>query len=284
VKASPVQVKNVVVTGCSSGIGLATARVLRARGWNVAPTARKKEDLEMLRADGFAPIELDVADTESVKRAAAAALDHFGGKIGALVNNAGFGQAGAIEDLTREVLRYQFEVNLFGAHDLTSRFIPVFRKQGWGRIVNISSVLGRVVIPFYGSYCATKFALEALSDALRVELAGSGVTVSLVEPGPIISQFRQNAADRAQESLDPKTTTYASHYEKEIARRIRQQKKPDAFTRPPEDVAEKIVHALESPRPKIRYCITIPAYIGAFAARFVPPSIMDAVNARKVKK
>ena len=238
----------------------------------------------MLRADGFAPVPLDVADAESVKRGAALVLDQFGGKIGGLVNNAGFGQAGAIEDLTREVLRYQFEVNLFGAHDLTNRFIPVFRKQGWGRIVNISSVLGRVVIPFYGSYCATKFALEALSDALRVELTGSGVAVSLIEPGPIVSQFRKNAATRAQESLDTKETTYASYYEKEIARRIRQQKKPDAFTRPPEDVAEKIVHALESPRPKIRYCVTIPAYLGAFAARFVPAGVLDRVNARKLSK
>ncbi|MFH0909017.1 MAG: SDR family NAD(P)-dependent oxidoreductase [bacterium] len=283
-KAQPVQVKNVLVTGCSSGIGLATARVLRARGWNVAPTARKKEDLDMLRADGFAPLELDVADTESVQRAAVAALDQFGGQIGGLVNNAGFGQAGAIEDLSRELLRYQFEVNLFGVHDLTCRFIPTFRRQGWGRIVNISSVLGRVVIPFSGSYCATKFALEALSDALRVELTGSGIAVCLVEPGPIISQFRKNAANRAQESLDPQHTTYGSYYEKEIARRIRQQKKPDAFTRPPEDVAAKIVHALESPRPKIRYCVTIPAYLGAFASRFVPAGVLDAVNARKVKK
>ena len=175
-KAPVVHVKNVLVTGCSSGIGLATARVLRGRGWNVIPTARKREDLDALRADGFTPVELDVADAESVKRAAARALEIFGGRIGGVVNNAGFGQAGAVEDLSREVLRYQFEVNFFGAHDLTNRFIPIFRKQGWGRIVNISSVLGRVVIPFYGSYCATKFAMEALSDALRVELCDSGVS------------------------------------------------------------------------------------------------------------
>jgi NAD(P)-dependent dehydrogenase (short-subunit alcohol dehydrogenase family) len=282
-KASPVLEKNALVTGCSSGIGLATAHVLRDRGWRVIPTARKDEDLARLKADGFEPVRIDVADEASVKEAADRALELFGGRIGAVVNNAGFGQAGAIEDVTRDVLRYQFEVNVFGLQDLTNRLVPTFRKQGWGRIVNISSVLGRVVIPFYGSYCATKYAVEALSDNLRLELHGSGVAVSIVEPGPIISQFRKNAAERASSTLDTQAGTFGSMYEKEIARRIRQQKKPDFFTKPPEAVAEKIVHALESARPRTRYCVTIPAYLGAFAARFVPTSIMDAVRTRKLK-
>ncbi|HEY8240423.1 MAG TPA: SDR family NAD(P)-dependent oxidoreductase [Kiritimatiellia bacterium] len=282
-KAAPVLVKNALVTGCSSGIGRATARVLRDRGWRVIPTARKDEDLDQLRAEGFEPVRIDVADESSVKHAAARALEILGGQLGALVNNAGFGQAGAVEDLTRETLRYQFEVNVLGLQDLTNRIIPTFRKQGWGRIVNISSVLGRVVIPFYGSYCATKFAVEALSDNLRIELHGTGIAVCIVEPGPIVSQFRKNAAERAQATLDPHAPTFGPMYEKEIARRMRQQKKPDAFTKPPEAVAEKIVHALESPRPKARYCVTLPAYLGAFAARFVPTSLMDLARTRKLK-
>jgi NAD(P)-dependent dehydrogenase (short-subunit alcohol dehydrogenase family) len=283
-RAAPVQHRSVLITGCSSGIGLATARVLKARGWQVLPTARKQADLDMLEAEGFAPIELDVTDTASVDRAAARALALTGGPLGALVNNAGFGQAGAVEDLTREVLRDQFEVNLFGAHDLARRLIPVMRRQGWGRIVNVSSVLGRVTIPFYGSYCATKHAMESLTDALRIELTGSGLGISLVEPGPIISQFRKNAAQRATESLDFQQAAHGAYYEKEVARRIRQQKQPDAFTRPPEAVAEKIVHALESNRPRRRYCVTLPAYLGAFIRRFAPDALVDWVMRRKVPR
>ena len=283
-KANPVQVKNVLITGCSSGIGLATARMLRASGWNVAPTVRKKEDLDTLRADGFAPIELDVADPESVKHAAAAALEQFGGKIGGLVNNAGFGQAGAVEDVNRETLRRQFEVNVFGAHDLTARLIPTFRKQGWGRIVNISSVLGRVVIPFFGSYSAAKYALEALSDALRVELSDSGVTVSIVEPGPILTKFRQTSSEIAEKTLDLANARYGASYQKGIERRKRLQKDVGPFVRLPEDVSRKIQHALESSRPRIRYCVTVPAHLGAFAARFVPTRVMDVLWTRAVRR
>jgi len=283
-KANPVKVRNVVVTGCSSGIGLATARVLRGRGWNVAPTARKKEDLDMLRADGFSPIDLDVADTESVKRAAAAALDQFGGQLGGVVNNAGFAQAGAVEDVTREALLRQFEVNVFGAHDLARRFIPVFRKQGWGRIINISSVLGRVVIPFFGSYSAAKFAMEALSDALRVELVESGVAVSIIEPGPILTKFRQTSSVMAEKTLDLAGSRFGSYYQRGIERRKRLQTDTGPFLRLPEDVVRKIAHALESRNPKIRYCVTVPAYLGAFAARFVPTQVMDAVWTRAIKR
>ena len=277
-----VQEKKVLVTGCSSGIGLATARVLRQRGWQVVPTARKDEDLAMLRDDGFTPVRLDVADEKSVTDAAAAALEIFGGKIGALVNNAGFGQAGAAEDLTRETLAYQMNVNFIGAHDLTTRFIPVMRKQGWGRIVNVSSVLGKIIIPFYGSYSASKFAMEALTDAMRAELWHTGIGVILIEPGPIVSEFRRNAAERAQASLDLEHAVFGAAYHKEIQRRIRQQKKPDAFTLAPEAVAEKIFHAIESGSPKRRYRVTIPAYLGTWAARFAPDWLLDSVNIRKI--
>jgi NAD(P)-dependent dehydrogenase (short-subunit alcohol dehydrogenase family) len=273
----------VLVTGCSSGIGAATARMLRARGWNVLPTARAPADLDALRANGFSPVPLDVADPESVRRCAQKTLELSGGRLGAVVNNAGFGQAGAVEDLSRDVLRRQFEVNLIGMQDLTNRLIPTFRQQGWGRIVNISSVLGRVSLPFYGSYSATKFAMEALADAMRVELHGTGIGVILIEPGPIISEFRHNAAARAQESLDLDRARHGAYYRHEIQRRIRQQKKPDAFTRPPEAVAEKIVHALESPNPKRRYCVTIPAYLGAFMSRFAPDGLLDWAMVRKLR-
>ncbi len=273
-----------LVTGCSSGIGAATARVLRERGWNVIPTARKPADLDKLKSEGFTPVALDVTDTASVKRCAEETLKLTGGRLGGLVNNAGFGQAGAVEDLTRDVLKYQFEVNLFGMQDLTNQLVPTFRKQGWGRIVNISSVLGRVSLPYYGSYSATKFAMEALADAMRIELLGSGVGIMLIEPGPIVSEFRHNAAARAQESLDLKNEQRGQYYQHEIERRIRQQKKPDFFTKPPEAVAAKIVHALESTHPKRRYCVTVPAYIGSFIARFLPPALLDRSMAKKVPR
>lgn len=280
----PVQSRSVLVTGCSSGIGLATARMLRDRGWQVLPTARKAADLDMLRADGFAPLTLDLADADSVNRASAEALERLGGQLGGLVNNAGFGQAGAVEDLTRELLRYQFEANLIGMQDFANRFIPLFRKQGWGRIVNISSVLGRITIPFNGAYSATKYAMESLSDALRIELTGSGIGVSIVEPGPIVSAFRRNAAARAQEVLEGAETRHRAFYEHEIKRRLHQIKKPDTFTKPPEAVAEKIVHALESHRPRRRYCVTIPAYLGAFMARFMPAAVLDWAMSRRLPK
>ncbi len=283
-KLPQIQDRIVLVTGCSTGIGAATAHMLRDRGWTVVPTARKPADLDKLRADGFKPVALDVSDAASVKQCAAETLALTGGKLGAIVNNAGFGQAGAVEDLPRDILRYQIEVNLVGAVDLANQFIPLFRKQGWGRIVNISSVLGRVTIPYYGSYCASKHAMESISDALRIELHGSGVGVILIEPGPIISEFRHNAAARAQSSLDLQHATHASYYEKEIKRRINQTKKPDAFNKPPEHVAVKVVHALESGNPKRRYCVTIPAYLGAFARRFLPDSIMDWSLTRKMAK
>ena len=197
-KKAPVKIKTVLVTGCSSGIGLATARLLRDRGWQVAPTARKTADLDMLRAEGFDPIALDVTDSASIADAASAVLARFGGQLGAIVNNAGFGLTSAIEDAPRAMLRDVFEVNVFGLQELTARFIPLFRKQGYGRIVNVSSVLGELSLPFAGVYSASKFAVEALSDALRRELFDSGIAVSVVQPGPIETRFSENLAHRTE--------------------------------------------------------------------------------------
>jgi NAD(P)-dependent dehydrogenase (short-subunit alcohol dehydrogenase family) len=190
VKLPPVEPKSVLVTGCSSGIGAATATLLRKRGWKVFPTARNPDDLDQLRKDGFEAIHLDLGDSASVQAAADVALEVMEGNPGALVNNAGYGQPGALEDLSRDAMRAQFEVNVFGMQELTNRFIPVFRKQRAGRIVNVSSVVGRVSLPFSGIYSATKFAMEAMSDAMRVEFSDSGIGVSLVEPGPITTHFR----------------------------------------------------------------------------------------------
>jgi NAD(P)-dependent dehydrogenase (short-subunit alcohol dehydrogenase family) len=282
VKKPLVQSRTVLITGCSTGIGYGAAHYLRERGWTVYPTARKPDDLARLRDEGFPAVELDVADDASVGRAVETTLAATGGALGAVVNNAGFGQSGAIEDITRDILRRQFEVNVFGAHDLTQRLIPVFRRQGWGRVVNISSVFGRITMPMLGSYSASKFAMEALSNALRMEMRATGVGVSLIEPGPIASAFRDNATRQAQATLDVEGAAFRRHYRSKIDKRLAGKARPDPFTRGPEAVAVKIQHALESDRPRSRYCVTPPAYFGALLSRFAPDWLIDAALASKV--
>ena len=282
--AFPSVPRSVLVTGCSTGIGEACARMLRDRGWTVYPTARSARDLQALEAAGFTAIELDLADSASVHAAAAKVLDLSDGQLGALVNNAGFGQPGAMEDLSREALRNQFEVNVFGMQELTNQFIPIFREQGRGRIVNVSSVVGRVALPFLGAYSASKFAMEAISDALRVELVDSGVAVSLVEPGPIITAFRTNAVDKTDEAIDTGSSTFGDLYAREVQRRRDRQKKVGFVNKPPEAVGKKVIHALESSGPRRRYGVTPVAPYVNFVRRFAPACLVDALFARSVRK
>ncbi len=270
-----VQEKSILITGCSTGIGAAAARHLRDRGWRVQPTARKDADLATLRANGFDPLPLDLSDERSVRQVVEATLDRFGGRIGGLVNNAGFGQPGAVEDVSREAMRHQFEVNVFGMQELTNAFIPVMRRQGWGRIVNISSIVGILALPFMGVYSASKFAMEALSDALRVELKDSGIAVSLVEPGPIESAFRKNSAIRAREELSTSRSPYGSMYERELKRRDETNREMAFFTKPADAVAPRIAHALETSRPRRRYPVTVPSHVGMILKRMATDSFID---------
>lgn len=276
--------KSVLITGCTSGIGRATAELLRTEGWKVFPTARKTEDFDALREAGFEAIVLDVTSSASIASAVQTVLSKNGEKLGAVVNNAGFGMPGAIEDLSRDAMRQQFEVNVFGLQELTNQLIPVFRKQGYGRIVNISSVVGRLSLPFMGIYSASKFALEAISDAQRVELSMDSIGVSLVEPGPIRTRFSTNCAGQGEEKLDPAASKFGAAYKQYFETRRNGGMAEDRFRLPPEAVAEKIRHALESSRPKIRYCVTLPAYLGTWAARYVPAELIDRMMAGYVKK
>lgn len=271
----PVEPKSVLITGCSSGIGLASALYLRDRGWTVFPTARRKEDLDMLAGHGFEPITLDVGDEASVADAARVALDRCSNTLGAVVNNAGVAQYGAVEDLTRDALRRQFEVNVFGMQQLTNLLLPVFRERGRGRIVHVSSVYGRISAPMVGAYCASKHAMEALADSMRVELHGTGVALSLIEPGPIETEFRRNAATQSFDHLEAGKGRFRKKYEKSLHRSQEKAGKPKPFSAPPVAVAKKIAHALESSRPKRRYCVTLPAYLGAFMRRFAPDALLD---------
>lgn len=270
-----------LITGCSSGIGHAAARVLRARGWRVVASARKAQDVQRLNAEGLETIELDVADAASVERGARAALELFGGRIGALVNNAGYSQAGAMEDVSRDELRRQFETNVFGLQDLTNRVLPVMLKQGWGRIVHISSVVGKVTIPMHGSYCASKHAVEALADAQRVELRGTGVGIVLVEPGPIASEFRRSAAREAHAALEGKTSRFSQHYERQL-READTRRPEDVFALPAEAVARAIARALESSSPRARYRVTLPAWLAPLARALATDACYDWMVSRRV--
>jgi len=282
-KASPVPHRNVLITGCSTGIGLAAARLMKEKGWHVFPTARKDDDLQMLEKEGFVPIHLDVADESSVTQAADKLLDLTESRVGAIVNNAGFGQPGAIEDLTREAMRYQFEVNVFGLQQLTNRLVPVFRKQGFGRIVNVSSILGRMTLPMMGIYSASKFALESMSDAMRIELRGSGVAVSIVEPGPIKTEFGRNAIEKARTQIDTVDSHFQDRYKRKLEVGEKEWESQEPLSLPPQAVAVKIAHALESPRPRRRYPVTAVAWIGSFMVRFAPAALMDAMLAVRLE-
>ena len=275
--------KVAVVTGASTGIGRATARMLKARGWRVLPTARSRTDLDLLRGEGFQPVELDLADSDSVEYAAKEVLELSQGVLGAVVNNAGYGQPGALEDLSRSAVRKQFETNVIGTLDFTNRFIPALRAQKRGRIVLVSSVVGRVVIPFLGVYSASKFAVEAIGDGLRMELGPAGISVSIVEPGPIKTCFRKRVVSEAARGLEMRNSVFAKQYAKELSEPERTYARPtDVFQKPPEAVARKIVHALESQWPRARYPVTGAAWLGCFAARFFPARLIDRLLSSKV--
>lgn len=271
--------KTILITGCSTGIGYTTAALLKKRGHKVIATARKPEDVARLQQEGFTAIQLDLADSNSIQQAVGSAIELTGGKIDALFNNGAFGQPGAVEDLSRDVLRFQFETNLFGTHELTNLVIPLMRKQGHGRIIYNSSVLGLVAMTYRGAYNASKFALEGLADTLRLELHGAGIHISLIEPGPILSDFRKNAFALYKKNIDPAHSYHRETY-KAMEARLQKEGPAAPFTLPAEAVTEKVIHALESKRPKMRYYVTFPTYLFAFLKRILPMSWLDALVRR----
>ena len=268
--------RSILITGCSSGIGECAARTLRGLGYRVFATARRPQDVERLRAEGFEALPLDLADSASITAAVAAVLEATDGTLYGLFNNGAYGQPGAVEDLRREVLREQFETNLFGAHELTNLVIPVMRRQGHGRIIQNSSVLGFAAMRFRGAYNASKYALEGLTDTLRLELAGSGVYVSLVEPGPIASRFRDNAYRMYRKNIDPESSPHHDTY-RAMEARLQKEGPAVPFTLGPEAVVAKVIHALEARRPRERYYVTFPTYLFGYLKRILPTRALDAI-------
>lgn len=271
--------KTILITGCSSGIGECVARGLKVRGWQVFATARQPADVARLQAGGLESLPLDLRDSTSIQTALAAVLERADGHLDALLNNGAYGQPGAVEDLSRAALRDQFETNLFGTQELTNQVIPVMRRQGGGRILYVSSVLGLVAFPYRGAYVASKFALEGLADTLRLELAGTGIHVCLIEPGPILSRFRDNAHAAYQGHIRAEASPHREKYAAMEARLLREG--PTApFTLPPQAVLKRVIHALESPWPRARYPVTAPTWLFTVLRRLLPTRALDAVLRR----
>jgi len=271
--------RSVLVTGASSGIGRAAAEILAARGWRVFAAARRPADVEALAAlPGIEAVALDYADPASIAACAEHVLAATGGRLDALFNNGAFGQLGAVEDLTTDVLRSQFETNVFGWHDLTRRVIPAMRAAGSGRIVNCSSVLGMVAMKYRGAYVASKFAVEGLTDTLRMELRGSGIDVATLRPGPIATRFVEHAIENFVANVDIDGSVHAEVYRRRLARLKRGG--ASRFKLPPSAVVDKLIHALESPTPRASYNVTVPTLIMAWLRRLLSDTALSRLAGR----
>lgn len=272
--------KTILITGCSSGIGLDAARGMKARGWRVFATCRQEADCQRLRDEGLESFPLDYADEASIIAAVEEVKTRTGGTLDALYNNGAFACPGAVEDLPRGALREIFEVNLFGYHDLTNRILPMMRAQGHGRIINCSSVLGLVGIKWRGAYVATKFAMEGLTDVLRLEMKGTGIEVILIEPGPITSRIRANSIPHFEKWIDWENSPRVEEYRSLLDRLYGEKTKPDNFELPPAAVTKALAHACESRRPRPRYYVTVPTYLSGILRRILPTRALDWVVAR----
>lgn len=278
-KQTPTTLKTVLITGCSSGIGYCVAHGLKQRGYHVIATARREESVKQLLSEGFDSLQLDLSDSDSIQCAFKDVMQLTQGKLYALFNNGAFGLPGAVEDLSRDNLRYQFETNVFGWLELSNLVIPVMRKQGFGRIIQNSSVLGFVAMPFRGAYNASKYAIEGLSDTLRLELIGSNIFVSLIEPGPITSQFRANAVIAMEQHIDIENSVFREKY-RGVLKRLKKKGPAAPFTLPPEAVLKRVIYALEAKKPKPRYYVTFPTYLFGFLKRILSFRRMDAILAK----
>ena len=272
------ETRAVLITGCSSGIGRCLALGLHARGYRVFASVRQQKDVASLQAAGLESLTLDLRSPDSIRDAVEEVLTRTGGRLFALINNGAYGQPGAVEDLSRDALRRQFETNVFGTQELTNRLLPAMRRQGEGRVIQISSLLGIVSLAYRGAYNASKFALEALSDTLRLELRGTGIHVVLIEPGPITSRFRDNAYLAYKTHIDKQHSAHRDYYDR-VERRLGGTK-PLPFTLPPEAVLHKTIHALEAPHPRLRYPVTFPSHLFTWLRRLLPGRVLDGVLAK----
>ncbi|UHS59060.1 SDR family oxidoreductase [Agrobacterium vaccinii] len=259
----------IIITGCSSGIGAHCAKALKDDGWRVFATVRRAQDMADLQACGIETLIMDYTQPETIAALVDDVSARTGGRIDALFNNGAYGQPGAVEDLSVDVLRRQFETNVFGWHDLTCRVIPLMRKRGYGRIVHCSSILGLVPYRYRGAYTASKFALEGLGVTLRMELQGSGIEVSLIEPGPIASKFTATALAQIKGNIDLENSVHAQDYKRQLAR-LEGTGQKNKHKLGPDAVYKELKHALTAKRPKPHYVITMPAKQAVILKRLLP--------------
>ena len=272
--------KTILITGCSSGIGYDAAFGLRDRGWRVFATCRKQKDVEALNAQGFESFPLDYADDASIETALSNVMCATNGRLDALFNNGAFACPGAVEDLPRDALRSVFETNFFGYHDLIQKVIPIMRKQGHGRIINCSSVLGMVVLPWRGAYNASKFALEGLTHTLRIEMRDTPIHIILIQPGPITTKIRENAIPHFEKWIDWKVSYRAMQYEKTFLKRLYEDQGKDRFELPPSAVTKKLIQSLEAKNPRPCYYVTVPTYLMDVLRRILPTRALGWVISR----
>ena len=268
--------KTILVTGCSSGIGAYCARALKAEGWQVIASARAADDIATLEADGLEAFRLDYADPSSIAGFFDQAMAATGGRCDALFNNGAFSTPGAFEDVATEHVRKMFDTNFFGWYELTRRVLPAMRKQGHGRIINCSSVLGFMSVRFMGAYAASKHAVEGWNDSLRLELEGTGIHPIILQPGPIKSRMLDNARAHFLETVDVRNSSFRSEYGRELSK-YASGNRTSSFKKGPEAVVNSLIKALEDPRPRARYRVTIPTQVGAWLKRLLPTRWLDKI-------
>lgn len=271
--------KSILITGCSSGIGYDTAHYLHKNGYRVFASARKRKDVQRLKDEGLQSYLLDVTKPETISETLEAILAQTDGKLYAVFNNAGYGQPGAVEDISTDVLKEQFETNLFGLHEVTRQVIPIMRAQGYGRIIQHSSVLGLISLRFRGAYNSSKYAIEGLCDTLRLELDKDDIHVVTINTGPVHSDFRKNATKKYYEHIHGKPTVFEEEYKKELIP-YEGKKEKDIFTRDSDVVVANIIKALESKKPRPRYYNTSATHLLGGLKRILPTAFLDKILLR----
>ena len=268
--------QTILISGCSSGIGLDTARRLKSRGWTVFASCRSSEDCAARAAEGFQSPRLDYEDPSSITGCVKEVLSMTGGTLDAVFHNGAYALPGPLEDIPADGMRSQFEANFLGWHDLNRHLIPVMRRQGQGRIMFNSSVLGLVGMRWRGAYVATKFALEGYADVLRMEMAETGIHVVLIEPGPIETAFRANAIKQFERWVDWQASPRRAQYEASLLDQLHQGGSAKAQW-PPSAVTDAVFKALTARRPRPRYAVTTPTHAMAIARRLLPTRALDWV-------
>ncbi|WP_253806290.1 SDR family NAD(P)-dependent oxidoreductase [Hydrogenovibrio sp. JE_KL2] len=266
----------IFITGCSTGIGHYTLKTLHAKGYHVIGSCRQEADVAKIRQMGISCLKLDLADSDSIHHAVDELLKMTEGKIDVLFNNGAFGLPGAVEDLSRDALRYQFETNVFGTQELTNLLVPVMRQNGGGKIIYNSSILGFAAMAYRGAYNASKFAIEGLADTLRLELKQDNIHVSLIEPGPILSEFRANSFKQYQRWIAGKQSAHQASYDSMI-QRLEKEGAAAPFTLGPEAVSDVVEKIISANKPKIRYPVTFPTHLFAWLKRILPNRWLDAL-------